>query len=58
MSLDHLWKAGLPKRYACYRQLAAFMGLTEEEAHIGLFDEFECAMVVRFAEVQRVLKGA
>jgi len=45
--LDASWRNANGKqrgkrRDAAYRKLARVMGMTEEQAHVGLFDEEQC----------------
>ena len=39
---DRLWKEGHYTRDKAYKWLAAWFNLTEDQAHIGMFDEEKC----------------
>lgn len=47
---DQLWKSKLFKsRAAAYRWLQEAMGLSKDDAHIGKFDQHQCARAARLA---------
>lgn len=45
-AFDPWWKSGRMSRHKAYRLLAEKMGLTKEQAHIGMFDVEQCKQVV------------
>lgn len=47
-AFDQLWKTGIvqPRRMA-YRWMQDAMGLTAEQAHIGMFDKAQCQELIR-----------
>jgi len=47
-AFDPLWKDGDISRGTLYKQLASFMGLTNDRCHIGYFDEAQCDRVIEF----------
>lgn len=62
-AFDPIWKAENRKvnRFEAYGMLAARMGITREECHIGMFNEEQCLKVVEvmkdLADVAIFLKG-
>ena len=46
-ALDPLWQDGSMPRVEVYKWLAVLMGIHRKEAHIALFDEAQCALVVQ-----------
>lgn len=49
---DRLWKLGLMDRGQAYAWLAASMGLTREEAHIGMFDAERCRRTIALVRAE------
>ena len=47
-AFDPFWKGGCLSKAAAYKELAAYMGLTLKETHIGQFDQSQCAVVMAF----------
>ena len=45
-AFDRIWKQGAMKRSAAYAWMRQAMGLREDQAHVGQFDEVECARLV------------
>ena len=45
-AFDPWWKSGKVSRHKAYELLAEKMGLTKEQAHIGMFDVMQCEQVV------------
>lgn len=45
-SFDQIWRSGRMSRPDAYAWLAKAMGLPKDEAHIGMFNEQQCAQVV------------
>ena len=43
---DPLWKSGRMSRREAYSMLAQRMGISKEQAHIGMFDVDQCKAVV------------
>lgn len=41
--IDQYWREGRLRRWEVYQRLAALMNLGKSEAHIGEFDEAQCA---------------
>lgn len=51
-AFDRLWSPGEPgSRKRAYAALAAFMGLPEAKAHIGMFDAAQCEQVIEFCSI-------
>ncbi len=58
LAFDGLWKrwaqkSGSPAkviRNAAYQWLAARMGMTEQQCHIGLFDQEQCETVIKICD--------
>lgn len=46
-AIDPYWRAGRLRRREVYSRLAALMNLGQGEAHIGEFDEAQCAEAVQ-----------
>lgn len=46
-AIDPYWREGRLRRGEVYSRLAMLMNLREHEAHIGQFDEIQCAKVVQ-----------
>ncbi len=47
---DRLWKTGLMSRVGAYKWMAGITGLEQEKAHIGMFKESQCNLVIKRAE--------
>lgn len=45
-AFDRIWKSGRMSRTGAYIWLAGQMGLPQDQAHIGLFDERQCDFAV------------
>ena len=48
-ALDKIWKEKLLNRRKVYEMLSNYMELHKKETHIGLFDEYQCAVTIVFA---------
>jgi len=44
---DKLWKEGRMKRTAAYKLMQRLMGMTPDEAHIGLFSVDQCKQLIQ-----------
>jgi ssDNA-binding Zn-finger/Zn-ribbon topoisomerase 1 len=51
-ALDKLWAHNRLSRQHAYNELAEFLGLTLEQAHIGLFDLALCEATAAFARIR------
>lgn len=49
-AFDPFWKIGPMKRKEAYRWLSKEMGISEDECHIGMFDEKKCHMAIRICK--------
>ena len=49
-ALDKIWKETLLSRYKTYKALANYTELHIDATHIGLFDEYQCALTIVFAK--------
>ncbi len=45
-AFDRLWKSGLMTKWQAYKWLQATFGLSEDEAHIGMFNDSMCERVI------------
>ena len=52
-AFDPLWQGGRMKRNAAYAWLAQKLGIPEKQAHIGMFDVWQCQQVVRICTNER-----
>lgn len=51
--IDSYWKTGRMTRTMMYQKIQTIMGLSEEDAHVGKFNEEQCKELMR-----KVLNGA
>ena len=49
LAFDALWQSGKVSRYDAYTWLAAALGIPREYAHIGMLDEIQCHLVMKYA---------
>ena len=54
---DLLWKSGRMDRHMAYKNLAGYMRLSDEECHIGMFNEKQCRRVEKFSRAACKLHG-
>lgn len=46
-AFDSLWKTGAMKRSAAYKTMQRLMGMSQNEAHIGMFSKEQCQTLIR-----------
>ena len=53
-SFDRIWKSKEMTRSKAYRWLQQQMGLSSQEAHIGMFNEQQCRKLLGILQVKRI----
>lgn len=51
-SFDALWNTAR-ERSSLYREMGVFMGLSRDEAHIGMFSAEQCKTAMAFVDIKR-----
>lgn len=58
IAFDKLWMGGPYQRTTLYAVLARELELPKERAHIGMFNQEQCAKVIKFSkEMEAIGKG-
>lgn len=52
-AFDPLWQSKKMRRSAAYKWLAEQLGLTQDQTHIGLFDQAQCMRVIEVCKERR-----
>jgi ssDNA-binding Zn-finger/Zn-ribbon topoisomerase 1 len=56
-AFDKLWKNGYMSRGGCYSWMQKVMGLSKDEAHIGMMDKKQCReLISRVSKITDTLK--